>query len=171
MLPLVIARVLYTRYCALELSTRIFASIQRLARAVHIELPERFAVHRLGARSPHRKRVAIVRHEFHPQYRVALATPSSGTRRSTERVSASPSLIALVRGTMVRSAVLSTQRPSPIAVLHAIAPIISAVVPIATAMATTSCTWLSSTWFVRRLRETAHGAQRTLPCARLLEAA
>ena len=33
---LLIARVLYTRYCAFELSTRIFASIQRLARAVHI---------------------------------------------------------------------------------------------------------------------------------------
>ena len=33
------ARVLYTRYCAFELSTPIFASPQRLARAVHIRLP------------------------------------------------------------------------------------------------------------------------------------
>ena len=35
----VIARVLYTHYCAFDLSTPIFASIQRLARAVHIRLP------------------------------------------------------------------------------------------------------------------------------------
>jgi len=166
MLPLVIARVLYTRYCALELSTRIFASIQRLARAVHIELPERFAVHRLGARSPHRKRVAIVRHEFHPQSLVALATHSSETCRSTERVSGSPSLIAPARGTMVCSAVRPSQRSSRIVAFATIVP--SPAVMHADQLADMARQSITS--FVLS-RAVVRRSTRTPACARLLEAA
>ena len=52
----VFARVLYTHYCAFELSTRIFASHQRLAHGIHILDFE--------MRCPHWKRVAIVRREL-----------------------------------------------------------------------------------------------------------
>ena len=76
----VIARVLYTRYCAMELSTRIFAVIQRLARDVHIPIPtcsvgQERRVSR--ARSPNWKRVANLRHEFRPKSAVASVTHES----------------------------------------------------------------------------------------------
>jgi hypothetical protein len=58
--------------------------------------------------------VAINRHEFLPQSPVA-----SATRRLESRlfalVSASPSSLALVRGTTARSAVRADQRPSVVA--------------------------------------------------------
>lgn len=104
----VVARVLYTRYCAFDLSTRILAWIQRLARTIHIRHSRTPAFTRHRARSPHRQRVAIKRHEFHPQSHVALATPVFGADRSSVSASALPSLFALARGTTARSAVSVT---------------------------------------------------------------
>lgn len=101
----VFARVLYTRYCAFELSTRIFAVIQRLARTIHIRNPRAAHSHRIGARSPHRQRVAIKRHEFHLKSRVAIATTRFEADRVAVSASASPSLLAPSRGTTACSAV------------------------------------------------------------------
>lgn len=108
----VFARVLYTRYCAFELSTRIFAVIQRLARTIHIRNPRAAHSHRFGARSPHRQRVAIKRHEFHLKSHVAIATISFEADRAAVSASASPSLLAPVRGTTACSAV-STAADAP----------------------------------------------------------
>lgn len=66
----VFARVLYTHYCAMELSTRIFASLQRLAHGIHILENE--------MRSPHWKRVAIVRREFLKRSGAGYMAPLSG---------------------------------------------------------------------------------------------
>ena len=63
----VFARVLYTHYCAFELSTRIFASHQRLAHGIHILEFE--------MRSPHWKRVAIVRHELFQRLGAGVRAP------------------------------------------------------------------------------------------------
>ncbi len=108
--------------------------------------------------------MAIVRHEFHPQYRVASATPSFGTRCSSERVSAPPSLIAPMRGSTARSAVLATQRQSQIAAHHAIIPIGSVVsAGIATSGIATTTTTLfpfapPQRGIVQRLERTPHYA-------------
>lgn len=95
MLRSVIARVLYTRYCAMELSTRIFASIQRLACAVHILAPRVRCSSRFsggGARKPYWKRVAINRHEFHPKFSdaVLVARFAGGTGFPSTACSSSP---------------------------------------------------------------------------------
>jgi len=108
----VFARVLYTRYCAFELSTRIFAVIQRLARTIHIRNPRAAHSHRIGARSPHRQRVAIKRHEFHLKSCVAIATTTFEADRAAVSASASPSLLAPSRGTTACSAV-STAADAP----------------------------------------------------------
>jgi hypothetical protein len=54
--------------------------------------------------------VAIKRHEFHPKSSVAVATPIEAD--GVLSASASPSLLALSRGTMARSAVPTVQRSS-----------------------------------------------------------
>ena len=56
--------------------------------------------------------MAIKRHEFHPQFGVASATTSIEAGPDMVAASASPSLIAPVRGTTARSAVATVQRPS-----------------------------------------------------------
>ncbi|HEY0931349.1 MAG TPA: hypothetical protein VGE27_15620 [Gemmatimonas sp.] len=109
--------------------------------------------------------MAIVRHEFHPQYHVALATLSSETCRFIERVSASPSLIAPVRGTMACSAVSLQQRSSSIVVIAAIIPSYHAPADqFADTANRFSIPFASSRDVLRRSR-------RTPDCARLLEAA
>jgi len=108
MLPSFIARVLYTRYCALELSTRIFASIQRLARDVHIRSLS-CHVRMTGTRSPHWQRVAIFRHEFHLQATVDSSTPICEFGAAVAPSSPSPSLIAPWRGATA-CAVAATRR-------------------------------------------------------------
>jgi len=110
MLPSFIARVLYTRYCALELSTRIFASIQRLARDVHIRslsCHERMT----GTRSPHWQRVAIFRHEFHLQATVDPSTPICEFGAAVAPDFPSPSLIAPWRGATACAAAATTRGP------------------------------------------------------------
>lgn len=165
MLLLVIARVLYTRYCAVELSTRIFASIQRLARALHIVLSGHVISDCSGARSPHRKRVATVRHEFQPQYHVAHATYTSGACRSVERVSASPSLIAIMRGAGVRSAGLLNRHSSLFTLLGALVPFVS--------VAQRELARTATTLFVPFVRphHSVVAPQRTPDCVCLMEAA
>lgn len=104
MLPSVIARVLYTRYCALELSTRIFAVIQRLACAVHILVARHPEVHDFradGARKPNWKRVAIKRHEFHPKSEVAVATSRFADGTGSPSSAFSSSLRAAVGSVVV----------------------------------------------------------------------
>lgn len=95
MLPSVFARVLYTRYCAMQLSTRIFASYQRLAHDLHILASRVHAVHesRVGrVRSPYWNRVAIKRHEFHRKVGAAVAAPrfADGSGFPTAAWSSSP---------------------------------------------------------------------------------
>ncbi len=68
-------------------------------------IPELQSSRGIGARSPHRQRVAIKRHEFHPQSYVAPATPVFEADRGSVSASASPSLLAPARGTTARSAV------------------------------------------------------------------
>ncbi len=115
----VFARVLYTRYCAMELSTRIFAVIQRLARAVHILAHRLRAVNEnrgCGTRSPHWKRVAIKRHEFHPKSGLAVARPrfAGGTGSVLAMPSSSPA--ATVR--LVVAPTSSVQRLAPSGAPH-----------------------------------------------------
>jgi len=137
MLPSFIARVLYTRYCALELSTRIFASLQRLARDVHIRslsCHERM----IGTRSPHWQRVAIFRHEFHLQATVAPSTTIFEFGAAVVPSSTSPSLIAPWRGATACAA--AATRRGPIGALPSIT---------------------ISSWF--RSAEPAHSAPRRTP--------
>jgi hypothetical protein len=77
----VFARVLYTHYCAFELSTRIFASHQRLAHGSHILEFE--------MRSPHWKRVAIVRREFFQRLGAGFRAPLNVV--GTQHLPAAPS--------------------------------------------------------------------------------
>lgn len=63
----VFARVLYTHYCAFEFRTRIFATHQRLAHGIHILEFE--------MRSPHWKRVAIVRRELFQRSGAGVRAP------------------------------------------------------------------------------------------------
>ena len=65
--------------------------------------------------------MAIKRHEFHPQSDVASATPSYEASPGSVAASASPSLIAPLRGPTARSAVATAQRPSVPAPLAAVA--------------------------------------------------
>jgi hypothetical protein len=186
----VFARVLYTHYCAFELSTRIFAVIQRLARTIHIGIPGLHGSRSIGARGPHRQRVAIKRHEFHLQSNVALATPVCEAHRGSVSASVSPSLLAPMRGTTARSAVAvshgNTTRSSVLAcsVAHrrrsaprrslARPRRIVASVPAATSSHDTSCVFLTRMGAVTRFDcsatcAAAPGQTPRYPC--LLEAA
>ena len=100
MLRYVFARVLYTRYCAFELSTRIFASYQRLAYDVHIPVQRVFAVFESrdrGVRRPHWNRVAIIPLEFHPKFSVVSALPRFAGGTGSPSAALSSSLFAMVR--------------------------------------------------------------------------
>ena len=104
MLRSVFARVLYTRYCAMQLSTRIFASYQRLAHDVHILFQRVHAEHESRddeVRRPYRNRVAIKRHEFPPKFRVALSTHRFADGTDIPSVASTSSPRATVRSVVV----------------------------------------------------------------------
>ncbi|MBL0937414.1 MAG: hypothetical protein IBJ03_00885 [Gemmatimonadaceae bacterium] len=63
----------------------------------------------IGTRNPHWQRVAIFRHEFHPQVQVAQSTTEIEISAESAPTSPSPSLIALWRGTMARAVVGAAQ--------------------------------------------------------------
>jgi hypothetical protein len=83
--------------------------------------PELQSSRSIGARGPHRQRVAIKRHEFHLKSFVAIATTLFEADHCAS-ASASPSLLAPLRGATARSAVAvvtPTLRSSTPTVLHA----------------------------------------------------
>ena len=143
--------------------------------------PELQSSRRIGARGPHRQRVAIKRHEFHPKSRVAIATTVFEADDHCSSASVSPSLLAPWRGTTARSVPavnITVARPSGPARqratrLHGIGDRAVALHdaatsfhqlsgPLATQVVRRSAVWSASAAAV---------AVRTLPCACLLEAA
>jgi hypothetical protein len=110
--------------------------------------------------------VAIKRHEFLPQSRVAPAAHESEVARSLEPTSLWPSLIAQVRGATARSAVRHAQRPSRVAQPTAAASSLDNLFASRhlRAFQRDTVAWASLHWSVSSL-------MRTPAYARLLEAA
>jgi hypothetical protein len=168
-----IARLNYPR-----VYSRQFNDLRALSTSGVLELQ---SSRRIGARSPHRQRVAIKRHEFHLKSRVAIATPIFEADDPCSSASASPSLLAPVRGPTARSAVavnISVARPSGPARQHAALAHGVGSRSVALYAAATSCHQLSgplATLAVRRSAAlsapAAAVAVRTLHYACLLEAA